>query len=102
VRRGYLGVSLQPVRLPKEIAADLAQQTAVLIVSVEPGSPAEAGGLHLGDTITAMDGRPVKQLDDLMVFLAAAGVGTAVELTVLRGGDLRSQKVTLGEREAVK
>ncbi len=44
VRRGYLGIGTQPVRLPRELAERLGQPSGLLIVSVQPGSPAGPGG----------------------------------------------------------
>jgi len=45
--RGYLGVGIQPARLPAGLAEELGQKTGALVVSVEPGSPAEQGGSSL-------------------------------------------------------
>ena len=57
VRRGYLGVSAQVVRLPAALAQQIDQETGLLLGSVEPGSPAEKASLFMGDTIVAL-GRP--------------------------------------------
>ena len=48
IRRGYLGVSTQPVRLPDALAQQLGQETGLLLASVEPGSPADRGGAAAG------------------------------------------------------
>src|SRR5205807_230237 len=48
VKHGYLGVGAQPVKLPAALAQQLGQETALLLASVEPDSPAEKGGLLLG------------------------------------------------------
>ena len=56
VRRGYLGVSTQRVRLPANLAEQLGQETGLLIGAVVPDSPAEKAGLFLGDTIVAVAG----------------------------------------------
>jgi len=60
VRRGYLGVGTQPARLSEGLAKQLGQETGLLLVSVEPGSPAEQGGLFMGDTIVGFDGQARK------------------------------------------
>lgn len=78
----------------------------VVVRSVSEGSPAEraglrglrmtaAGGVVLGDVITAVDGRPVRSVDDLLHAFEAAGVGARVRLDVQRGKDTREVTVTL-------
>ena len=98
VRRGYLGVSTQPVRLPAALAQQLNQETGLLLVAVEPNSPAEQGGLLLGDTIVALVGSPVRQHDDLLTLLSADRVGTAVPLQIVRSGQVQEVSLTVGER----
>jgi S1-C subfamily serine protease len=98
VRRGYLGVGAQPVRLPDPLAAELDQETALLLVNVEPESPAAAGGLLMGDTIVTFDGEPVRHMDDLHALLSEDRIGRAVPVRIIRGGELREIKVTLGVR----
>ncbi len=99
VRRGYLGVGAQPARLPAGIAEQLGQEVGLLLVSIEPGSPADKGGLVLGDTIVAMDGQPVRHLDDLQAGLTGDHVGQPVALRLLRAGQLQEVKVVVGDRE---
>ncbi len=98
VRRGYLGVSTQAARLPKGVQESLGQETGLLIVGVEAGSPADAGGLVLGDTIVDFDGSAVRHHDDLLALLGGDRVGQKTPLQILRGGDLRTLNVTVGER----
>jgi S1-C subfamily serine protease len=98
VRRGYLGVGAQPVRLPAALAQQLGQETGLLLVSVEPGSPAEQGGLLLGDAIVAMAGQPVVAMDDLLDGLSGERVGVAVPVRVVRGGQVQELTVVIGER----
>ncbi len=98
VRRGYLGIGAQPVRLPEAVKQQLNQETGLLLLSVEPGSPADKGGLVLGDTIVALDGQPVRHLDQLMALLGSDRIGQAVPVRVLRGGQVQELKVTLGEQ----
>lgn len=99
VRRGYLGVSTQRVRLPEALAQQLGQETGLLIGSVVSGSPAERGGLFLGDTIVAVEGDPVRHHDDLLARLTGDRVGQAVSLRIVRGGQVQEIAVVLGERE---
>lgn len=99
IKRGFLGVSAQPVRLPESVAEAAAQETGLLLVAVEPGSPADQGGLLLGDVIIALDGQAVRQMDDLMASLSGDRVGMAVPVRLVRGGQVQEFEVTIGERE---
>jgi S1-C subfamily serine protease len=98
VRRGYLGVGAQAVRLPAPLAQQLNQETGLLIVSVEPTSPAEQGGLMLGDVIASLDGQPIRHLDDLLALLGGDRVGASVPVRIVRGGQVQEHKVTVGEK----
>lgn len=98
VQRGYLGVGVQPVNLPEALSEELGQETGLILISVEPGSPAEAGGLTLGDTLLSVHGEPVRRMDDLLSLLSGDLVGEEVIVRILRGGELGEQKVTVGER----
>jgi S1-C subfamily serine protease len=98
MRRGYLGVSTQPVRLPSAAQEQLNQETGLLIVSVEPDSPADKGGLVLGDTIVGMDGETIRHHDDLLALLSGDRASNKVPLQIVRGGEVRTLNVTVGER----
>ena len=98
VRRGFLGVGAQPVRLPGALAERLGQETGLLLLSVEADGPAEKGGLMLGDTLLALDGAPVRHLDELLGMLSGERVGTSAKVRLLRGGETKELKVTIGER----
>lgn len=99
IKRGYLGVSTQPVRLPAGLKEQAAQETGLLLVAVEPDSPADKGGLLLGDTIVGLADTPVRHHDDLLAQLSADRVGKEVILKIVRGGQLQDVKVTIGERD---
>jgi S1-C subfamily serine protease len=98
VKRGYLGVSAQPVKLPTALAKSLEQETGLLIASVESGSPAETAGLLLGDTLVSFAGVTIGNMDDLMAALSGDRIGTSVEARIIRGGEVHQQSVTIGER----
>ena len=97
VRRGYLGVGIQPARLPAAVAEQLGQETGLLLVSVEQGSPAEQSGLFMGDTIVTLDGQPVRHHDDLLSCLSGDRVGTTVTVHILRGGHVQAMELGIGE-----
>lgn len=98
VRRGYLGVGSQPARLPESAARSLDQGTGLLVVSVEAGSPAEAAGIFLGDTIVSLNGHAVRDLDDLLALLPGDQVGRTVPVRILRGGQALELEATVAER----
>ena len=97
VRRGYLGVAFQVVRLPEALHSQLGQETGLLVTSVEPDSAADEGGLLLGDTVVALNAQPVRHPDDLLALLDADSVGTAMPLRTVRGGQIQELTVTIGE-----
>jgi S1-C subfamily serine protease len=100
VRRAYLGLSSQTARLPQPMAAQLGgQETGLLVVMVEPGSPAEAGGLFIGDILVKLAGSKVEDTDALQALLGADRVDQPTPVTVFRGGELKELTVTIGERK---
>lgn len=100
IRRAYLGISSQTVQLPEALGAKLAgQQSGLLVVSVEAGSPADVGGLGIGDILVKFAGAPTPDTDALQEHLGSEHVGKLVTLTVLRGGEPRDLSVTIGERK---
>lgn len=98
VRRGFLGISSQPVALPEGQRAGTQRERGLLIVRVEPNSPAAHGGLLLGDILINMDGQPTNDTEDLQTLLHGDRVGRAVPVEVIRGGVLTTLNVTVGQR----
>ena len=98
VKRGYLGIMSQPVHLPDAQGTGLTQRGGLLVVGVEDGSPAGRGGLIIGDILATLDGQPVEDTEDLLVLLTGERVGQEVPVKVIRGGELRTLEITVGER----
>ena len=98
VKRGYLGILSQPVRLPDGQRLGLTQKGGLLVVGVEDGSPAGRGGLIIGDILATLDGQPVEDTDDLLVLLGGERVGRPVPVKLVRGGELAELEITVGER----
>lgn len=101
VARAYLGVAMQPARLTPSLADRLKLgegARGVLVVMVESESPADRAGILVGDVIIAVAGTSVAEPQDVAEALAAARVGGALELDVVRGGERRTLNVTVGER----
>jgi S1-C subfamily serine protease len=97
VRRGYLGVATQPVRLPSGLRDSLAQRSGALVLDTEANGPAQKAGLHLGDVIVALDGAKVRGPRELAEALATK-LGVEVKLDVVRGGQVISLTLTTAER----
>jgi len=98
IRRGYLGIGAHPVRVPAALRQQVGQETGLIVVSVEAGSPAERGGVLLGDVIVGVGGTPIGQLNDLMSRLTSEAVGTKLRIRLIRGGAVQEIEVTVGER----
>lgn len=98
IKRGYLGVTAQTVRLQEEMAEAAGQGTGLLVASVEGGSPAAVGGVLQGDVIVRLGHNPTRSMEDLLGLLSGTIVGTAVELKLVRGGEMKALTVTVGER----
>jgi serine protease Do len=94
---------------------DLPVDRGALVQGVVPGGPADLAGLRatdpdlsvddldpakLGDVIVAIDGEPVRGMDDLILYLTGTRVGQQVELTVFRDGSEQTVTLTLQERPA--
>ena len=100
VKRGYLGIRSQPVAIapPQRAALGREQNSGLLLVGVERDSPAEQGGLLVGDILVGVGGQPVSDPDELAARLMGSLVGQPAMLEVLRGGKPVTFKVIIGER----
>src|SRR6202022_1543883 len=99
IRRAYLGLGAQPVRLSQALASQLGRESGLLVVTVETGGPAQKAGLLQGDTIVTIDGDSVRHLDELFGKLGRLEVGSAHRLGVVRAGELKDVAITVGERQ---
>ena len=101
VRRAYIGIAAQQFALSRRRrhAAGLTQESAVMVASVEPGSPAERAGLNSGDVILALDALAITGADDLIRVLAGDKIGRTIELEVLHNGSQRVLSLVPLERE---
>ncbi|QQG48173.1 MAG: trypsin-like peptidase domain-containing protein [archaeon] len=101
VKKGFLGVVVEAVELPAELAksTDVGQEQGLLVRSVDQKSAARAAGVVLGDVILRLG--DTKATDEYELHKALSGdiVGRPTSLWVLRGEKLTELKVTLGEAE---
>ncbi|MBL1198205.1 MAG: PDZ domain-containing protein [Nostoc sp. GBBB01] len=103
ISRGYLGVGMQPVRLPSNLktALNLATATGVIVVNVEPSAPADKAGLLLGDVLVTFDGVAVSDTNDVLALLNNSDrIGKLVNVQLVRGGALINLDILIGERPA--
>jgi S1-C subfamily serine protease len=99
IRRGYLGITSQPVEIPTAMRAAVADQAGgLLVLNVAPDSPAERGGLLMGDVLVTLAGEAIQGPRDLRGVLSAERVGQTAPVTVLRGGQAQALSVTVGEQ----
>jgi S1-C subfamily serine protease len=100
IARGYLGLGLQPVRLPDTLkqAVGTTSDTGVIIISIEGGGPAEQAGLFIGDILVTLDGTPVTDTDAVQGLLGPERIGSALTAKVARGGQPVDVTITVGER----
>jgi S1-C subfamily serine protease len=100
IPRGYLGVGLQPVRLPENLRQTLRREgkTAAMVLEVEANGPAHNAGVVIGDILVALNGKPVMRLEDVQAHLHGENIGKAVSAEFLRGGEKRVVNIIVGER----
>jgi Do/DeqQ family serine protease len=97
VKRGKLGVTIQPITSDLASGLGLKEARGALVNNVEQGGPADRAGIQRGDVIIALNGEQVEDSNSLRNHVAGAQPGTEMSVTFIRGGKENSTKVTLGE-----
>ncbi len=100
VRRGLLGVNIYTITPDIAEAYGVEESQGALISQVMPDSAAEEAGLQAGDIIVSVDGEPVSNANELRNAIGLKRSGDTVRLEVIRDGDTRRVKATLGEQAA--
>ena len=100
VTRGSIGIQFRP-GLSGAVNRVYGFKNGVLVQQVQPGGPADKGGLKAGDIITTIDGRSIKDGDDLVSEIASRRPGSSVRLGILRDGKQTDATVTIGDRDKV-
>jgi S1-C subfamily serine protease len=95
IARGYLGLSLQPVKLD-------AGGIGAMAISVDAKGPAAAAGVRQGDIIVAWNGEPIRGVHHLVRALGPDSVGSSVRLSLRRAGEAVELTLTIGERPESK
>ena len=94
-RRGWLGVSLQPITVPEGLVQRAGQRTARQVVNVARGGPADMAGLRIGDVLLALDGSSTSGSHALRAFLAPERIGSQVQVRLMREGLVHTTVLTI-------
>ena len=97
VRRAYLGIAGGPRPLPPRARAELGRTSAVEVVEVMPGSPADEAGLRPEDLIVSLDGQPLDDVTDVQRLMVAELIGKRVEAVAIRGARTLRLEVVPGQ-----
>jgi S1-C subfamily serine protease len=102
IRRSSIGVAGQDVPLHRRIVRfyKLPEESGVMVVGIEPNSPAASAGLEEGDIVVEADGQPVRHIDDLHKLMTEERVGVPVRLAVIRRLEKRDVVVVPAEKLA--
>jgi len=100
IPRGYLGVGLQPVRLPDTLREKLHwnEKTAAIVVDVHTNGSADKAGIVIGDILISLAGQPVAGLEDIQSHLAGESIGKTLALKFVRGGAIQEGNIIVAER----
>ena len=100
IPRGYLGVGLQPVRLPNGLREMLRrnEKTAAIVLEVHSDGPADKAGIVIGDILVSLAGQSITRLEDVQSLLAADAIGKTLPLKFIRGGAVQDGNIVVAER----
>jgi S1-C subfamily serine protease len=100
IPRGYLGVGLQPVRLPNAFRETLQrnEKTAVIVLDVHLDGPADKAGMVIGDILVSLGGQSITRLEDVQSLLAGDAIGKTLPLKFIRGGTVQGGNIVIAER----
>jgi len=95
IRRGYIGVGGQTAKIHRRLVRyyNLPAETGMLIIGVEPGSPASRAGLREGDIVVEFNGQTIAGIDDLHKQLTGLHVGVKSAIAVLRNTEKLSLEI---------
>jgi S1-C subfamily serine protease len=97
-RRGFLGLSSQPVRVPERQRQPGAGDGGLVVLSVVEGSPADRAGLMVGDIMVEAAGGRLEAPEDLLALLTPDRIDRTLDLKVLRGATMQPMAITVGQR----
>jgi serine protease Do len=97
ITRGRIGVSVRPIPADAVDEFGLKNRDGALVAQVTPGGAAAKAGIEPGDVITAYNGKPVQDQDDLVAAVVATRPGTTVPVRIVREGSERTLSITVDE-----
>lgn len=100
IKRGFLGITSQPVRVPTRQRDGREEEHGLLVVGVAADTPADKAGLLVGDIVVGFGGTSVDEPEALLGLLTGDRIGQQTPVTVLRAGRMTEVGVTVGERPA--
>jgi serine protease Do len=100
VQRGAIGVQFRSQNNPA-LLRSFGTDHGIVVDVVEPGSPAERAGLKYGDVILSVDGKPIKNADQLVAIVSDSEIGKRLRLEYLRDGKRLTTDVEVGDRNKV-
>jgi len=98
VRRGYLGVGIQPMTEDIASSLGLPKDRGEIVARVEPGEAAARAGIRQGDVIVKVDNQEITPDNTLSYIVGKAAVGSRLPIELIREGQRKTVTVTLGER----
>ncbi len=100
VTRGSIGIQFHAEQ-SSSVNRVYGFKNGVIVSEVQPGGPADKGGLKAGDIITSIDGRSIKDGDDMVNEIASRRPGSTIRLGFIRDGKPQDATVTIGDRDKV-
>jgi S1-C subfamily serine protease len=98
VQRGYLGISAYPARLTAALATELSQTGGLIVVGVQPESPADKAGILQGDLLVSLDRQALATIGDLQALLDEERIGRELHARVVRAGRPLELGISVGTR----
>jgi S1-C subfamily serine protease len=98
IGKPYLGVMMQPIRLPEQLQQSGGGKIGLILVGIEKASPAEKAGLLIGDILVRFDEKTVNSIENVHDFINQDSIGKSVNIQIIRGGKLQEMQINIGER----
>lgn len=100
VSHGFLGITIQPVALPRDLKEKLQldQESGIMLLGLDPDGPGATGGLIMGDVLLSAGNEALKDPETLAQVLDGAAIGDTLNIRVLRVGAVHELQVRVGER----